>query len=88
MKKYLLGLAAIVLAVGFSAFTTVKQKGFTTYYAIKSGSAPLTWTWETSVPQGFTCLSEAGGPTCTTIADSRPDDNSAPSGINGQLYKE
>lgn len=28
MKKYLLGLSAVVLAIGFSAFSTVKEKSF------------------------------------------------------------
>lgn len=35
MKKYLLGIIAVVMAIGFSAFTTVKKQGntfFGSYY--------------------------------------------------------
>lgn len=36
MKKYLLGIFAIILAVGFSAFTTIKKTDTT--YHFKNGS--------------------------------------------------
>ena len=91
MKKYLMGLIAVVLAIGFSAFSpeAIKaRKGLTTYYSIRTGTSPLSWRWDTSVPNGFSCLSESGGPTCSTVADSQPDDDSAPSGYSDQLNKQ
>ena len=91
MKKYLMGIIALVAAISFSAFSPEAnkvKKGFTTYYAVRTGTAPLTWEWQTSIPLGFSCQSESGGPTCQTVADSQPEDNSAPSGSSGLLYKE
>jgi len=93
MKKYLMGLIAIVLAIGFSAFSPEAnhaRMGFTTYYAVRTGTGPLTWEWRTvdQIPMGFSCQTEIGGPTCTTAAESKPDDNSAPSGSSGLLYKQ
>jgi len=90
MKKYLLGIIAVVLAIGFSAFSpeaNKARKGLTTYYSIRTGTAPLTWRWDVSVPIGQSCQSQTNGPTCETIAESQPSDNSAPDGLTGFLNK-
>ena len=91
MKKYLLGIIAVISAIGLSAFSPESKKvrkGLTTYYSVIAGTGPLTWTWETTVPMGFSCLTEDGGPTCSTVAGSKPDNNTAPSGFSDELHKE
>jgi hypothetical protein len=91
MKKYLLGIFAIVLAIGFSAFTPKAHKakaGLTTYFAVKTGTG--TWRWDTSVPQGFTCQSETVAAICTADAASQPANNTIPSGYTADntFYEE
>jgi hypothetical protein len=90
MRKYLLGLFAIVLAVGFSAFTPTTHKakgGLTTYHAIKTGTT--TWIWDTTIPEGFTCRTESGAPLCDVDVVSQPAANTVPSGYtaDGHFYK-
>jgi hypothetical protein len=90
MKKYLMGVIAVALAIGFSAFSpeaNKERKGLTTYYSIRTTTSPLSWRWDTSVPSGQSCQGESGGPTCQTVADTQPDDDTAPSGLNGFLNK-
>jgi hypothetical protein len=89
MKKYLLGLFAVVLAIGFSAFTAGKHNaktGFSTYYAIKTSTTH--WKWSTTIPEGYTCQFESGAPTCSVVAPSQPADDSAPGGTSNLFYKE
>ena len=89
MKKYLLGLFAVVLAIGFSAFTPGIHKAkasLTTYYAIKTSSTH--WRWSTTIPEGFSCLGETGAPTCSVQAASQPADDSAPGGTSNVFYRE
>ena len=91
MKRYLLGIVAVIAAIGFSAFSPEAnnaRKGLTTYYSIRTGTSPLSWRWDTSVPMGYSCLSEEGGPTCSTVANSQPADDTAPSGFSDFLHKQ
>jgi hypothetical protein len=90
MKKYLVGIIAVVLAIGVSAFSPEAKKarkGLTTYYSIRTGTAPLSWRWIPQSPIGQSCQGQSGGPTCETVADSQPADDSAPSGLSGFLNK-
>ena len=59
MKKYLLGIVAVVLAAGLSAFTLMpKHSAFTTYYFKNSGvdKDHVTWVYiGTTEPSGSDC---------------------------------
>jgi hypothetical protein len=52
MKKYLFGMIAIALAVGFSAFTTVKSKPTTTLYRFVFNGSPTGSNLETKNTTG------------------------------------
>ena len=88
MKKYLMGIVAVSAAIGFTAFSpefNKVRKGLTTYYSIKTSSTH--WRWDPDIPPGYECLFEAGAPTCTVNADSKPEDDSAPDGIHNMICK-
>jgi hypothetical protein len=56
MKKYLLGIFAVVMAIGFSAFTNVKEKTVDHYYL--DGA-----TWKT-VPSSITVCPSGSSTQC------------------------
>ena len=88
MKKYLLGIVAVIAAIGFSAFSPEAHKakaGLTTYFAIKTGTT--TWRWDTTIPEGYTCRTETNAPTCSVDAVSQPGDNTSPGGVSNEFYK-
>ena len=87
MKKYFLGIVAVLAAIGFSAFSPEANKvknGLTTFYAVKQSEN--NWTWQESVGSR-SCLPESGGPTCSFDAISAPAPNSFPDGVGNELYK-
>ena len=61
MKKYLFGIFAIALAIGFSAFNLKSPDP--TYYGIKSGSN-FVWTTVDPTSEDLTCLTETSALAC------------------------
>jgi len=82
MKKYLFGLFAVALAVGFSAFSTKqlpKGKFLNTFYSIADNAqgTQFHWTADINDLDGLACAS--GSATCAiSTNESLPADNTFP----------
>ena len=94
MKKYLLGVFAIALAIGFSAFTsnhgTKQSNNLFTYYAFTTDGINFDWTTTNlSLDQNYSCTSVLSA-RCTSVqASSKPAVNTIPSGYSseGTVYE-
>jgi hypothetical protein len=75
MKRYLLGVFAVALAVGFSAFTTNHTAKFDTYFVVGQGGTTSAPTWILSTTDPLDCNSGVAFPCQINVPASEVNNN-------------
>jgi hypothetical protein len=84
MKRFKLGLIALISILGIGSAFTTAHKGsglLTNYYSTSNLHGGWTWVTINSIPQGESCQPTSLKTLCTVTTSSKPADNTVPSGF-------